>query len=92
MYRVTGGINGVVYDVAVLDEAPWIEGTVTVESHLALRTGEPYLATPTGPTYVLDLKDGASVLACLAATTVISEMDGDVPQLVPPSLPGTIDG
>lgn len=92
MYRVTGGINGVVYDVAVLDEAPWIKGTVTVESHLEMRVGEPFLATPTGPTYILALDDGPSVLACLGITTVISEMDGDVPQLVPPGDPNAADG
>lgn len=92
MYRVTGGINGVVYDVAVLDEEPWVQGTVTVEAHLASHVGGAFLATPTGPEYVLDLEDGASVFACLVSTTVISETDGDVPQLVPAALSGTIDG
>lgn len=92
MYRVCGGIDGVVYDVAVLDEAPWISGSTRVEAHLASHVGSAFLATPTGPTYVLDLEDGPSVLACLGATTEISETDGDVPQLVPPGDRNADDG
>lgn len=81
MYRVTGGIDGVVYDLAVLDEAPWVQGTARIESHLSMAMGEWFRVTPVGPEYRLNLSDAASVLACLLCTTVISEVDGDVPDL-----------
>lgn len=86
MFHVTGALDAVVYGLAVLDEAPWIEGSPAVVSLLEREVGETFLATPTGPAYTLDLSDQASILACLYRLTMVTETEGPLPDLVPPSL------
>ncbi len=85
-YTVSGSVEGLAYALRVygeVDREP-VTGTQDVVLMLEGHVGETFGATPTGPYYVLDLTDEASVLVALRALTYVHEHDDTAPEIVPP--------
>lgn len=57
---------------------------------LARHEGMPVLVTPVGPTVTGSTTDPAGVLAVLLAHSEVTSVDGDAPQLLTPTEPGTV--
>jgi hypothetical protein len=96
MYAVRGLLNGVVYTLVVNREDPdttatdGVTGSAPIVDLLTERLGEQVWATPTGPTFTLDLTDDRSILAALTELTTVTEMTGDVPIVMSPEVAGAI--
>jgi hypothetical protein len=54
------------------------------------QAGEPWKATPTGPSGVTNLANPESVLGTLLAHTQVTSVDGDAPDLLGPVEPGVV--
>lgn len=97
MFTVSGYINGVSYR-AVVGGVPGdpdltagcVTGDPGVIGLLRDQAGEPWQATPTGPSGILDLADPASVLGALMDHTDITGIDGNAPDLIGPAVPGAV--
>lgn len=79
MYTATGFLSGLPYTIEVGGPDQPLEGSAHVLALLRLRDGQPWRATPTGPSGRLDAKDPASVLGALLGWTEVRTLDGDVP-------------
>lgn len=100
MFTVDGYINGVAYRAVIGGEpspgdgpelrAGCAAGDPGVIGLLTASAGEPWLATPTGPSGVLDLADPASVYGFLCGRTDITAASGDVPDLTGPHDPAAV--
>ena len=94
-YSVRGFLDGVAYTVVVnRDDPDEVDGPVSgsppVMTLLEGRVGDRVWATPTGPALVLSLDDDRSILAALTELTQVYETAGDVPQVLPPEVPGAV--
>jgi hypothetical protein len=54
------------------------------------QAGEPWQASPTGPTGITDLNDPVSVLGTLYSGTDVTAVDGDAPDLHGPAASGIV--
>lgn len=96
MFTVEGTIDGQTYEVTVggTDPDPSTVGVVSGSANavtlLQLNEGQGVAATPTGPSYTLDLREPATVLAALYDLTHITAVDGDPPQVIPPVDPDVV--
>lgn len=99
MFNVSGYIDGVAYqaviggDTSGADPSRVAGCTVTdpeTAAWLEERNGQPWQATPTGPSGVTDLADPGSVLGTLYDHTTVTGVDGDAPDLLGPDLPGVV--
>jgi hypothetical protein len=99
VFSVQGVLDDVPYtvvvdpaDLASSDTDPSsvgaVYGSVPVVTLLRAHDGSRVAATPTGPFYDLDCSDGESVLAALHGLTTVTAVDGDAPEVVPPSIVG----
>lgn len=84
VFTVEGELDGRPYTVEVGGPAPLYgaAGHSTVTGYLAGREGDDYMATPTGPHGVLDMRDPGSVLGALLAWTSVRAVTGDAPDLL----------
>jgi hypothetical protein len=96
MFTVTGYVDGVAYRVHVgvspglaagVPRAGCAVGDPGIAGLLADAAGEPWLATVTGPSGILNLDDPASVYGFLCDRTTITAAAGDVPDLTGPPAP-----
>ena len=99
MFTVTGYVNGIAYRADVgapagQDDARPRAGCVTgdpgVIGLLAASTGEPWLATVTGPSGTLNTSDPVSVYGFLCDRTDVIAAAGDVPDLTGPPVRGAV--
>lgn len=100
MFTVDGYIDGVAYQAVIGTPAgpgddPQLRagcaaGDPGVIGLLNAGNGEPWLATPTGPSGILDVTDPASVYGYLCDRTDITGTSGAVPNLTGPYDPGAV--
>lgn len=92
-YTVTGHLrDGRPYRLHHTGDRITSDTTLAVLAWLELlaETGEPVLATPTGPAYTVRLHDPRAVLAALVDTTNVVHVTGDPPVIAPQLPPGAI--
>jgi hypothetical protein len=92
MFTVTGYKDGISYTATIgaTGNAGCAETDLAMAGWLLEQDGQPWEATPTGPTGITDLADPASVLGTLIAHTDVTSVEGDAPDLLGPVVPGTV--
>lgn len=104
-YIATGIASGVAYSVNVDETQPATRtaekarrsgrlgiasGSRHVINLLQDHQGETIAVTPTGPEIEVDPDDAKAILAFLYHYTTVTEVSGDAPELVPPTIPGAV--
>lgn len=90
-FRVAGVLDNTLYEVEVTGRADDpVVGSKRVRGLLRQFEGEDVAVTPQGPTYTVDPRSPASILALLSVHTKVTRVSDDAPRLVDPRPEGAV--